>query len=125
MRTCEHCGGPNDTPRARYCSNTCRAKASQKRRREGGEVVQIRASSEPVEGGLVDSVRAALAGKSGWRVDHALTLATKLATQGEAGAAALSKELDRVMSELIPERAEADELDEMQADVLAFRRRRA
>ena len=124
MRTCEHCGGQNDTPRARYCSNTCRAKASQKRRREGGEVVQMRPAT-PVESGLVESVREALAGKSGWRVDHAVMLAAKLATQGEAGAAALSKELDRVMSELIPERVEADELDEIQANVLAFRRRRA
>lgn len=134
--SCEYCGKPFEgrTARARFCSGSCRALASKLRRREGKPVgaVVVKLGREPVadspDGALVGEVSKALADakKSGWQVQHALELARKLSTPGEAGAASLSKELARVMGELLADvQVETDELDEMQGRVLEFRRRRS
>lgn len=134
QRNCEYCGKPFEAKRAtaRFCGSSCRAQATQRRQREGkaaGEVVTKMDQPDPDESpALVARVREALAsaGKTGWRAQQAITLAERLATRGEAGAASLSKELDRVMGELLAGATrETDELDEITENVVPMRRRRA
>ena len=104
--------------------------------RRRGETVAPAASSETEvlatsagdDGALVKSVERALdeAGKDGWRAQQAIQLARKLSTPGEAGSAALSKELDRLMGELMADvRSEPDELDQLTENVVPMRRRRS
>ena len=128
VRTCDHCAKSftAKTSRARYCSGSCRALAAKRRTRDG--VVAQMPSRQAVEPVLLsESVREALrqAGKSGWQARQAITLAAMLDNPMIAGAASLSKELDRVMGVLLADAAEADELDGFQADVIQMRSRRA
>lgn len=134
-RKCEFCGQPFEAKRARarFCSGTCRAKASQRRKREGGpEPVQVvidAGSDASRAGSLAACVAEALseAGEDGWRARQAIEVARRLETPGESGAATLSKELDRIMGELLggDEAAKSDALDELQSNVVPMRRRRA
>lgn len=132
QRNCEHCGRTFEGQRrtARYCSSSCRGMASKKR--QSGEVVTSMPAAAPAapadgESALESEIRAALAdaGVTGWRAAYALQLAAKLATPGESGAAGLSKELDRVMGELLADHQAADGLDELQSNVVPMRQRRA
>lgn len=134
QRQCEFCGKPFEAKRAtaRFCSGSCRAQASAKRKRAGipvGEPVsRLDEMGDPDDSPLVRGVRSALseAGKDGWKALQAVELARKLSTPGESGAASLSKELDRLMGDLLAGvQVETDELDELKGSVIPMRRRRA
>ena len=126
-RPCDHCAKSftAKTSRAKYCSGSCRALAAKQRTRD--DVVAQMPSRQVEPELLSESVRDTLrrAGKSGWRARQAVTLAVMLDNPLASGAAGLSKELDRVMSELLADAAESDELDGFQADVIQMRSRRA
>ena len=128
VRSCEHCDEPftGKTGRARYCSGSCRALASKQRARAGVVSQLPTRAADPPES-LSAAVESALrrANRSGWQARQAITLAEMLENPLAAGAAGLSKELDRVMGELLADAAEADELDGFQADVIQMRSRRA
>lgn len=120
--TCAYCGNPFEGQKssAKYCSGTCRAKFS----KNGGPelpppspVVEV---DHQVEG-LMDAVRSELdaAGRLNSMVgQHALELANRIvnAPGMNAGVAAMSKELSRVMSEALrTSTTTVNPLDELRA----------
>lgn len=130
IKTCAHCGTAFEarTARARYCGSTCRARASEKAKRDGATPAPMPVApvqSAPSAGGLVDAVRREL--EAAQRLDsflgqQALGLAARIGAGSDTGSAvaALSKELRAVMDAALADAPKAaDALDE-----LSERRRR-
>lgn len=132
IKTCAHCGTAFEarTARARYCGSTCRARASEKAKRDGATPSPAAMPVAPVQsaasaGGLVEAVRREL--EAAQRLDsflgqQALGLAARIEAGGDTGSAvaALSKELRAVMDAALADAPKAaDALDE-----LSERRRR-
>lgn len=138
-RECVVCGQSFTAERSsrRYCGSGCRAKASETRARERSGPARVRqlpgaddgSAPEPSDSVEV-AVRADLekAKKRGTVLgQQALAIARRLdhamADSGSA-VAALSKELTGLMAQVIVPDDESDALDEAQAKVMEFRRRR-
>ena len=130
-RACSRCGKTFEAKRstAQYCSSSCRVRASQIRK-SSAEVVNLpQKSVEPA--GLAATVEKQLrdAGKlDSYAGQQALFMARRLersAMDTGAAVAALSKELDRLMTAVMADvEAEPDALDEVQGQVLQMRGRR-
>lgn len=119
MRACELCGAEYvaKRERSRFCSNSCRAKASQRAQR--GEVVAIdEAEVGPVERSTQSALTSAgLAGTP--LMEAAVVLARRVDTaKAESGSstAALVKELRATLAEATKEaKVAADPMDELHA----------
>lgn len=141
-RECSQCGKdfPAKRPTARYCSSSCRAKASIERKRQK-QVADVVASLPPIgtedqgerAGRLVATVRRQLEDANTldtYAGQQALILARRMdefsPMENGSQLASLSKELDRLMTALLANVApQADALDELQGNVVPMRRRRA
>ena len=137
QRCCDFCKAEFSANRssARYCSSSCRSKATVERQRLGA-VVEMPAKrkrgagSPPVAAGVAVTVEKQLAGArklDTYAGQQALVLARRLdgsAVDSGAAVAALSKELDRLMVDLLAGTEEPDELDGIQGKVLEMRSRR-
>ena len=121
QRNCAVCETPFEAqrPQAKYCSGTCRTRAS----RAGG-VDAIQATPLPVSrtvSGLVDAVQAEL--EAADRVNtvagqHALELASRIVSAPgmNAGVAGLSKQLQAVIAEAVRGAEQlSDPVDELRA----------
>lgn len=130
QHSCTVCGKAFETSRshARYCSSTCRGKALKSRKAEGAEVVTLRTSPVVDADGLVGAVTVQLQAAeklSTYGGQQALVVAMRLQSSGGdtgAAVAALSKELERLMSVLMADvRSEPDAIDQAQAAVVQLR----
>lgn len=120
-RNCDFCGQSYaaQRPTSKFCSSTCRGKNSR------GDQPPVAAVSAPVDpgrpvAGLVDAVSAELEALG--RLDsvtgqHALELANRIVSAPgmNAGVAALSKELSRVLVDARGSSAVVDPVDELGA----------
>ena len=126
QKTCEGCGRRFEALKAnrRWCDNVCGRRARRKAQREGppvARVLQLPVSDDALP--LVDAVRAELDARgvaTSASGVHALMLADRMAqAQSPTGVAALSRELNRVLSELrrvpVPVRPLSQRLDELAA----------
>lgn len=133
QRQCERCGSVFEAKRerARYCSSSCRGMATKERARSGEKQVVDLPKPSSAHAGLSTAVERQLreVGKLDSYVgQQAVFLAQRLeASTVDTGSAvaALSKELDRLMSAILAEaEPDTDELDEIQGKVVAMRSRR-
>ena len=137
-RNCSHCGTsfPAQRPTARYCSSSCRSRASVQRKREG-QVAEVVTNlperpSDPAST-LAGTVGRQLEGakkRDTYAGQQALIIAERMDRLSplDTGSqvAALSRELDRLMTALLANVApEADALDTLQGNVVPMRQRRA
>lgn len=131
QRQCAECGRSFEAkrPSARYCCSSCRGKASHKRK-NGAEVVSL-PHSDGDSSGITSAVEKQLlaAGKlDTYGGQQALFLAGRLersVIDSGSAVAALSKELDRMMTALLADvEQEPDALDEAQGKVLHMRTHR-
>lgn len=127
QRSCAQCGQSFEAKRstAKFCGTTCRTKSF----KSGGKPGTVTALPPVVPSGFAESVEqqlqdADLAGS--YRSRQAILLARRMESAvSDAAVAGLSKELDRLMSDLLAGSEEPDGIDAAQDTVVAFRRRRA
>lgn len=131
QRTCAHCGKSFTAkrPTAKYCSSSCRGKATHARQQ--GKVVDLaaRQAEEQPTGGLVaiteERLRDAdlLDTPGGQQV---LLVARRMTTAvSDAAVAGLSKEYRTLLAEVLAGTEEPDGLDDARQTVVEFRRRRS
>ena len=135
-RSCERCGAllVAKSPRARFCGSVCRAKASRERRLAASLAPAAAAEQPPAESeGLVAAVVRQLTSAGSidtYAAQQALVLAERMSSSRSnadtgSAVAAVSKELDRLMSILLSDvKPKADLLDGLQDEVAQMRSRR-